>query len=101
MPSKNALHAERYVLSVKNIIIMQECVGVKACMMCSRKLMNLNLRTMTFFIGTIDHKGRDKLLVDIVIQDSHTMTDKIGHRCTSECNALNGIQALGKDPKKT
>ena len=46
--SKNVLHVKRYVLSVKSLIIIQECVGVKSCMICNRKLMNLNLKTMTF-----------------------------------------------------
>ncbi len=29
--NKNARHAERYVLNVKSLIIIQECVGVKSC----------------------------------------------------------------------
>ena len=29
--------------------IIQECVGVKSCMICNRKLMNLNLKRQWFF----------------------------------------------------
>ena len=78
---------------------MQECVGVKACMMCS-KVNEPELEDNDFFIGTSDHEGGDELLVDLVIQDSHTVTVKLDTGAQVNVMPLTVYKALGKDPKK-
>ena len=57
--------------------------------------MNLNLRTMTFF-GAINHEGGDELLVNLVIEDSHTVKVKLDTGAQVNVMPL----ALGKDLKK-
>ena len=42
-----------------------------------QKVNEPELEDNDFFIGTIDHEGRDELLVNLVIQDSHTVTVKL------------------------
>ena len=63
-------------------------------MICN-KLMSLNLKTMTFFIGAINHKGGDELLVNLVIEDSHSVKVKLD---TGACDACSAIQSTWKRP---
>ena len=63
--------------------------------------MNLNLRTMTFFIGAINHEGGNELLVNLVIEDSHTVKVQLDTGAQVNVIPLALYKALGKDPKKS
>ena len=75
---------------------MQECIGVKACM----KVNEPEFEDNDFFIGVINRKGGDELLVNLVIAHCES---KIRHGNTSECNASSAIHAnhLKKTLKKS
>ena len=84
----------------------QECPAM--CRMCrsksvhdvQQKVNEPELEDNDFFIGTIDHEGGDELLVDLVIQDSHTVTVKLDTGAQVNVMPLTVYKALGKDPKK-
>ena len=69
-------------------------------MICNRKLMNLKLEDNDFFIGAINHEGGDELLVNLVIEDSHTVKVKLDTEAQVNVMPLAPYKALGKDPKK-
>ena len=53
-----------------------------------------------FFIGAINHEGGDELLVNLVIEDSHTVKVKLDTEAQVNVMPLALYKALGKDPKK-
>ena len=53
-----------------------------------------------FFIGAINHEGGDELLVNLVIEDSHTVKVKLDTGAQVNVMPLALYKALGKDPKK-
>ena len=62
--------------------------------------MNLKLEDNDFFIGAINHEGGDELLVNLVIEDSHTEKVKLDTGPQVNVMPLALYKALGKDPKK-
>ena len=73
---------KRYVLSVKSLIIIQECVRSKGFHDLQQEVNEPELEDNDFFIGAINHEGGDELLVNLVIEDSHTVKVKLdtGHK---------------------
>ena len=65
-----------------------------------QKVNEPKLEDNDFFIGTIDHEGGAELLVDLVVQDSHTVTVKLETGAQVNVMPLTVYKALGKDPKK-
>ena len=99
--SKNVLHEERYVLSVKTLIIIQECVRSKGVHDLQQEVNEPELEDNDFFMGAINHEGGDELLVNLVIEDSHTVKVKSDTGVQVNVMALALHKALGKDPKKS
>ena len=62
-----------------------------------QKVNEPELEDNDFFISTIDHEGGDELLVNLVIQDSHTMTVKLNTGAQVNVMPLTLYKALGKD----
>ena len=54
-----------------------------------------------FFIGAINHEGGNELLVNLVIEDSHTVKVKLDMGAQVNVMPLALYKALGKDPKKS
>ena len=54
-----------------------------------------------FFIGAINHEGGHELLVNLVIEDSHTVKVKLDTGAQVNVMPLALYKALGKDPKKS
>ena len=100
MPSKNALHAESYVLSVKKHNHYARMCRSKSVHNVLQKVNESELEDNEFFIGTIDHEGGDELLVNLVIQDLHTVTVKLDTGAQVNVMPLTQYKPLGKDPKK-
>ena len=53
-----------------------------------------------FFIGAINHEGRHELLVNLVLEDSHTVKVKLDTEAPVNVMPLALYKALGKDHKK-
>ena len=53
---------ERYVLSVKSLIIIQECVRSKGVHDLQQEVNEPKLEDNDFFIGAMNHEGGDELL---------------------------------------